>query len=419
MLTILYLHQYFNTPNMSGSTRSYEMARRFVAQGHEVHMITSWREHSKNNDWFVERIDGIHVHWLPVRYSNSMSFSKRIKPFFEFAFKSAWKAASIKADIIFATSTPLTIALPAIYASKKQRVPMVFEVRDLWPELPISMGALNNPIKRYFAKNMELFAYKNSSAIIALSPGMKDGIIRKNYPKSNIAVIPNSCDIGMFEVEDSLGKRFRRDRKWLGNSPLILYAGAFGLINGVDYLVDLAVELSRIDSDIKILAVGSGMEYDKVIKKAKNLEVFNRNFYIEKELKKKDMAAALNASTIATSLFIDIPEMRINSANKFFDALASARPVMINYGGWMHDLINSKNCGLAMWQKPIDKVAQELEQKAHDPIWLESASNAAIDLAKDNFDRDILSEQLLSILKEVASGHPEKAERIAPGKYRP
>jgi len=402
---------------MSGGTRSYEMARRFVTQGHEVHMITSWREHSKNNDWFVERIDGIHVHWLPVRYSNSMSFSKRIKPFFEFAFKSAWKAASIKADIIFATSTPLTIALPAIYASKRQRVPMVFEVRDLWPELPISMGALNNPIKRYFAKHMELFAYKNSSAIIALSPGMKDGIVRKNYPKSNIAVIPNSCDIEMFKVEDLLGKGFRRDRKWLGNSPLILYAGTFGLINGVDYLVDLAVELSRIDSDIKILAVGSGMEYDKVIKKAENLEVFNRNFYIEKELKKKDMAAALNASTIATSLFIDIPEMRINSANKFFDALASARPVMINYGGWMHDLVTKRECGLPMWQKSISEVAEILDTKMHDQTWLEKSGQAARKLAEECFDRDMLAAQLMAVLQSAVDGDIENAAMIAPGNY--
>jgi hypothetical protein len=91
MLTILYLHQYFNTPNMAGSTRSYEMARRFVAQGHEVHMITSWREHSENHDWFVERIDGIHVHWLPVEYSNEMSFRERTRAFVKFSYKAAIK----------------------------------------------------------------------------------------------------------------------------------------------------------------------------------------------------------------------------------------------------------------------------------------------------------------------------------------
>ncbi|MBT6673966.1 MAG: glycosyltransferase, partial [Proteobacteria bacterium] len=124
-MNILYLHQYFNTPDMSGGTRSYEMARRFVQQGHEVHMITSWREPRDDQAWFESNEAGIHVHWLPVEYTNKMSFLNRIKAFLKFAIKSANKTASIKADIIFATSTPLTIALPAVYAAKIQKIPMV------------------------------------------------------------------------------------------------------------------------------------------------------------------------------------------------------------------------------------------------------------------------------------------------------
>ena len=127
-MKIIYLHQYFNTPNMSGGTRSYEMAKRLVLKGHDVHMITSLREPTQNRSWFTSNIDGIKVHWLPVKYTNKMSFQRRIKSFFQFAIKSSLKAASIKADIIFATSTPLTIALPAVYASKKQNIPLVFEV---------------------------------------------------------------------------------------------------------------------------------------------------------------------------------------------------------------------------------------------------------------------------------------------------
>ena len=86
-MKIIYLHQYFNTPDMSGGTRSYEMARRFVAEGHEVHMITSFREARDDQVWFENEVAGIHIHWLPVEYSNNMAFSDRIKAFFKFAFK--------------------------------------------------------------------------------------------------------------------------------------------------------------------------------------------------------------------------------------------------------------------------------------------------------------------------------------------
>ena len=126
---------------MAGGTRSYEMARRLVAMGHEVNMVTSWREPDGRNDWFTTDEAGIQVHWLPVPYSNHMSYNQRIASFFKFAWGAARKAATLPADVVFATSTPLTISLPGVYAARRQKVPMVFEVRDLWAELPIATVA--------------------------------------------------------------------------------------------------------------------------------------------------------------------------------------------------------------------------------------------------------------------------------------
>lgn len=172
-MKVIYLHQYFKTPDMSGGTRSYEMAKRMVKAGHEVHMVTSWTEKTNHTDWFSEEIEGIHVHWYPNQYSNSMSFKERTKVFMRFAYAATTKAASFKdANIIFATSTPLTIAIPAVSASKLLKIPMVFEVRDLWPEIPIAIGALNNPLLKFLAKRLEKLAYTNSSAVVALSPGV-------------------------------------------------------------------------------------------------------------------------------------------------------------------------------------------------------------------------------------------------------
>lgn len=416
-MKILYLHQYFNTPEMSGGTRSFEMARRFVAEGHEVHIITSWREKTDNSSWFESEIAGINIHWLPVLYSNKMSFSDRIKAFFKFAVCAAIKSSSINADIVFATSTPLTIALPAVYASTKQKIPMVFEVRDLWPELPISMGAIKNPISKFLARRLELFAYKNSSSVVALSPGMKEGIVKTGYPSSNVAVIPNSSDIDMFRVSSDVGLQFRNERSIAPDIPLIIYTGTFGHINGVNFLVDLAVELKRINSDIIILAIGGGMEFDNVLQEAIFKGVHNYNLFIEGYLKKKDIPAALSAATITCALFIDKPEMRPNSANKFFDSLAAGKPIMINYGGWMHELINIHNCGISMWGNPIPCVAKELDKKLKDKAWLNSASASAKKLAKLSFDRDILASQLLQVLVNTTEGLSSKASEIAPGDY--
>ena len=416
-MKILYVHQYFNTPDMSGGTRSFEMARRFVLEGHEVHVITSWREATRENDWFETEVEGFRVHWLPVLYSNKMSFYTRISAFFKFAFRSARKVASLQADIVFATSTPLTVVIPAVYACKLQKIPMVFEVRDLWPELPIAMGALKNPVARFLARKLEIFAYENASCIVALSPGMKDGVSRTGFPSSKIAVIPNSSDVKMFRIGKEFGEIFRNERAWIGKHPLLIYTGTFGLINGVDYLIDLAMHLSNLKSDIKILAIGGGIKFEGVIKQARTAGVLNHNLFIEEYLQKKDIPAALAAATISSALFIDKPEMRPNSANKFFDSLAAGKPIMINYGGWMHELIESNGCGLSMWQKPIGQVAKELDECLHDPFWLEKASEAAAALADRFFDRDILATQLLKVLQSTVDGCPDKAEKIAPGNY--
>lgn len=403
---------------MSGGTRSYEMARRMVAAGHEVHMVTSFRETGcDSKSWFISNEAGINVHWFPVPYSNKMSYLQRIFAFFSFAKAARRKAIELDGNVVFATSTPLTIALPAVPASRKKKIPLVFEVRDLWPEMPIAMEALNNPLLRLAARWLERWAYRNSTAIVALSPGMKDGVIRTGFPADKVAVIPNSSDNEEFSYDAEAAKNFRANRKWLGDKPLLVYTGTFGKVNGVDYMVDLSKALLDIGSDIRILLVGSGSELDDVKSRAITTGVLNNNLFIEDPLPKKDIPALLSAATMASALFIDLPEMRPNSANKFFDSLASGTPVLLNYGGWMHDLVKKNDCGLAMWQKPIELVAKELNVKMNDSEWLEQTGKSAKALAEEEFDRDKLACQLMIVLDLIVKGRATEVVNIASGDY--
>lgn len=417
-MKIIYLHQYFNTPEMSGGTRSYEMARRMVAAGHEVHMVTSIRESShQHDDWFTSDEAGIQVHWYPVPYSNHMSYAQRIGAFLSFAKAARKKAVELEGDVIFATSTPLTIALPAVPAARKKKIPMVFEVRDLWPEMPIAMGALNNPVLRFAAHKLEHWAYKNAAAVVALSPGMKAGVVATGYSADKVAVIPNSSDNREFAYDADAARQFRTERQWLGDKPLLVYTGTFGKVNGVGYMVELASALQALGSDVLILLVGGGAERDSVKQAAEKAGVYQNNLFIEDPLPKKAIPALLSAATMASALFIDLPEMRPNSANKFFDALASGTPVLLNYGGWMHDLVTAHECGLPLWQRSVDEVAEILDAKMHDQAWLDKAGQAARKLAEECFDRDLLAAQLMAVLQSAVDGNPEKAAEIAPGRY--
>ena len=402
---------------MPGGTRSYEMARRLVEMGHEVNMVTSWREPDGRQEWFETIEAGIKVHWLPVCYSNRMSFTSRLWAFLKFALSSSRRASLLQSDIVFATSTPLTIALPAVYASCIRNVPMVFEVRDLWPEMPIAIKALTNPFQISAARALEKWAYRNASSIVALSPGMKQGIIKLGYPKKRIAVIPNSCDNKEFAVNQAAAKSFREERPWLGSNPLLIYAGTFGRVNGVAYAVDLARELLHLGSAIRVLLIGDGAEREYVKQQALNAGVLNVNLFLEREVSKSQVTALFSAATISSSLFIDLPEMRVNSANKFFDALAAGKPIFLNYGGWMHDLVIANQCGITAWGRPIKDVARELDCRLNDSEWLARAGCSARKLAETYFDRDLLASQLERVLVSVVTGDAVRSSLIAPGLY--
>ena len=418
-MKVIYLHQYFNTPNMPFGTRSYEMARRMVNAGHEVKIITSYRgSDKKKNIWFVTDESGIQVHWYPVPYSNHMGFFARVKAFLKFAWAARKKAIELSGDVIFASSTPLTIAIPAIPAAKRKKVPMVFEVRDLWPEMPIAVGALKNPLTRYLAKQLERWAYRNSDSIVALSPGMRDGVVRSGYDERRVAVIPNSSDNAEFEFNKASAENFLNERPWLRGNPLLVYAGSLGPTNGVDILVEIAKELNLIGSDIKILVVGDGAEKASIFNKANSEGVFNKNFFVEDLLPKKEIPALLSAATMASVLFIDVPEMRANSANKFFDALASGTPVLINFGGWINELVERNSTGVSVWRNTPAEAAVLIDRKMHDEEWLSQAGKNARYMAEEYFSRDILAEQLLTVLERTVEGDIFSVSKIAPGVYK-
>ena len=402
-MRIIYLHQYFNTLSKASGTRSYEMARRLVSYGHEVHMITSERsaENAQSRGWFQTEENGIKVYWIPIPYSNNMSYIERIHAFIKFAYQASVKASSIDADLIFATSTPLTIALPAIYAKRKLRVPMVFEVRDLWPELPIAIGAIKNPLAIYLAKKLEKLAYKNSSHVIALSPGMKKGIIKAGYPADKITVIPNSCDLEIFDIGPEAGSKVRKRFDWLQYRPLVIYAGTIGIINGLDYLARVAYETWKLDRNIRFLVIGSGRDESKLIKEAKKLSVLDKNFYVMDRVPKYELAEWFSAADMVCSLFINLEEMWSNSANKFFDGLAASKPVAINYGGWQAELINTTGAGVVLDPDDAKVSAKLLVEKINNKEWLNEASIASGILAKERFNRNMLAARLNEVLRSV------------------
>lgn len=399
-MRIVYLHQYFVTPRMAGGTRSYEMAHRLVAAGHEVHMITTWRDPVQQKSWFITNEGGVQVHWLPLPYSNKMSYGQRIKAFIGFALAAAWKAASLKCDLVFASSTPLTIAVPAIYASWRNRVPMVFEIRDLWPDVPIAMGVLKNPLAIAMARSLEKITYKRAAAIIALAPGMKESVCGRGIAHSKIHVIPNGCDFDLFNSRDVV-PAFLPGSEIGGRA--IVYIGTMGIANGVVFIPQLAAEIRRLSGrDLcRFYLIGDGNQRPAVEALAEELGVLNSSVFFVGQLPKQEVARWL-ASADATIMTYDGPEIvyRDSVSNKFFDSLAARKPVIANFRGFSTLAAADAGAGFIISRDPAT-AAKSLTELLRDPDILTRSGEAAFSLGQKYFSRDHLAKKLETVLRMV------------------
>lgn len=403
-MRILYLHQYFVSPEAAGGTRSYELARRLVARGHQVTLVTSnammparWRSLTAPTE---TEIDGIQLVVLPVQYANQMGYRERMQAFARFAALASREAVRRSADVVFATSTPLTIAVPGLIGSLGQRVPMVFEVRDLWPELPIAMGALKNPLLRAGARALEWLAYHGAADVVALSPGMADGVAARGIPREHIHMIPNACDRAAFAGAETAAAETRAQLLpgLDPRAPLVLYAGTFGAINDVPWLVEVAARSRAAGSPLRFAIVGDGAERAQIEGRARAHGLLGDHLHLLPPVPKRAMPGLLGCATVATSLFMPLPEMQANSANKFFDALAAGRPIAINYGGWHAELLAKTGAGVALPHAEPSRAAAMLHALGTDALALARARAASRTLAATQFDRDVLADRLEQVL---------------------
>src|SRR5690606_40193520 len=234
-MNILYIHQYFKTPKEPGGTRSYWIAQELIKNGHEVTMITA--SSIKNKTREEKTIDGIKVIYLQEAYSQDMSISTRLKAFLGFVRKSINEARKHKnIDLVIATSTPLTVGITALYMKWFKKTPYIFEVRDLWPEVPIQMGAFKSPLIVKLTRWFEKTIYKNAEHVIALSPGMQDGVT-KYISNEKTSMIPNMAKVDEFWIRE---KNVELEQK-LGLKPntfKVIHFGSLGLANGAGTIIE-------------------------------------------------------------------------------------------------------------------------------------------------------------------------------------
>lgn len=395
-MKILYFHQHFSTPKGSAGIRSYAMAQAFINNGHQVTMVCGSFGAGQTGltQPFVKGtrrgvVDGIDIIEFELPYSNSMSFLQRVKIFLSFAFKSIKVALTEKYDVVFATTTPLTAGIPGIAAKWLKRKPFVFEVRDLWPELPKAMGVIRNPVILSLMSMLEWVSYRSADRLIGLSPGIVQGITKRGVAPEKVALIPNGCDLNIFAGEHESW----RPAQVAESDLMAIFTGTHGLANGLDAVIAVATELKkRQRDDIKLVLVGDGMKKKDLQLQAQKLELNNVVFH---DPVNKDKLAGLMASAdLGLQILANIPAFYYGtSPNKFFDYIAAGLPVLNNYPGWLAEMIEEKQCGFAVPPESPERFADALEKAADNREELKNMGVRARELAREEFDRVKLSQR--------------------------
>ena len=353
-------------------------------------------------------VDGIDVRGVGVPYAQAMSPARRIGAFAAFMLGACREAMRVpRPEVVLATSTPLTIAVPGLWAAWRHRCPFVFEVRDLWPAAPVELGVVKNPALIALARGLERLAYRRAAHVVALSPGIKEGIVATGVRSEKVTVIPNASDVHLFRVAPAVGEAFRARHGELGRRPWVVYAGAFGRVNDVEWAVRLAAATAPIAPEVAFLFFGSGREKPQVAERAQRAGLLGRSVFLFEPVPRAELAAILSAATLLSSFAQDRPVMRTNSANKFFDAFAAGKPVVINYGGWQAELLARTGAGLVLDQRDIEGSARRLAAAIGDPAWLRQACAAAARLGDTEFNRERLAGELEAVLQRAVeeAGH--------------
>ncbi|RMG16384.1 MAG: glycosyltransferase WbuB [Bacteroidetes bacterium] len=397
-MKILYLQQLLVLPGSSGNMRSFELARQWAQQGHEVSILCSHAAFPPEHPCIKAgkfpcrfRYEGLELLVVKVPYHHLMPFGRRVLAFLAFFFK-AWRLGrTLKGyDLILAYSAPLSVGELGRRLARYHGIPWVFEIADVWPDVPIGMGIIRQPLLvRWLYRRAQLL-YREACKIIVFSEGMLQQLLQHGVNPSKIEVIHNGVNTRAQPFVS---------RTALPQKPVqVLYAGTVGRANGVDQIVQVAHYLQAAGKQLlQFTILGNGNDLQRVKKLAARLQLQNLRFL--HEVPQQQVAHILAGAHIGLVCFAPFPVLEANGATKFFDYLASGLPIVINYQGWQAHYLHAYQCGLSGQQGDTEAFARNILRLAEDPQLRQTFSQNGRKLAERMFDRSLIAQKTLAVMQ--------------------
>ena len=361
-----------------------------MEKGIQTTVITGHNESAYRN----ENVEGIDVHYLPVTYKNSFGFTARSSAFLKYIIHVINKNSIIRdADVCYAISVPLTVGLAALWIKFRYKIPFIFEVGDLWPEAPIQMGVIKNPLLKGLLFSLEKTIYQHALSVVALSPAIQQAI-QKKTPGKMVHLIPNMADVDFYkpgEKNTTLETKFNVSGKFV-----VSYVGALGVANGLDYFLECARASQKLEMPIHFLLCGDGAMKKNLEQSALRLQLQNLSFLDFQN--RSGVSEVMNVTDAVFISYKSVPVLETGSPNKYFDGLAAGKMIVINFSGWIKEEIEKQECGIYLDSKHPTDFVKKITPFLSDATRHKYQAKAR-ELAIQKYSRKTLGEKFVAIVQ--------------------
>jgi glycosyltransferase involved in cell wall biosynthesis len=387
----LILHQHFNTPTTGGALRSYFLARALVESGMEVVVITA-----HEGAYEKKLVEGMEVHYLPIAYQNSFGFYKRSWAFVKFIIQSVRISSQIhNTSICYAISTPLTVGIAGILIKWRKRIPLLFETGDLWPDAPIELGIIKNPLLKIILRIAERFIYGQSKTVVALSVSMK--ALLEKRTATPVVLLPNMADTDFFKPEEK--KKELVEKFYCHGKFMVSYIGSVGYANGLDSFLDCARAAQKANMPLLFLLCGEGAMLSHLKQTAQRLSIDTLKF-----IDFQNREGVREVMNVTDAVFISYRHHAIletGSPNKYFDGLAAGKLIVTNFGGWIQEEIEREQCGFSFNAQHPENFLRQLSAYLSDAEKMKAAQSQSIALAK-KYERTLIGETFVRLMQRTS-----------------
>lgn len=403
---ILFLTDNFPPETNAPASRTYEHAKRWVAAGHRVTVVTGApnfpsgviHDGYRNRLWRREAVDGIEVVRVWTYITANEGFVKRTLDYVSFMVSAIIASPFLpRPDVIVATSPQFFTPCGAWVVSLLRRRPFVFELRDLWPDSIVAVGAMRETALIRLLRGLEYFLYRKAARIVSVTHSFKKVLTGNGIAPEKIAVVPNGADIEAFQPGPrpaELGQRLGLNGKFVA-----AYVGTVGMAHGIGTLLE-AGERLRERQDIRFVVVGAGAEKEKLMEEAARRGLDNVLFV--GAVSKKEVRDYWRLCDAALVLLRDQPLFQHVIPSKMFEAWGTGRAVILGVRGESQGILEAAGAGIAVAPEDADALVRAVTELADDPARCREMGAAGRRFVEANYNRDVLAREMLRVLEQVA-----------------